>query len=163
MRGFSRRLIKLATTTGFWVLLVGAANAQQTLGSLNGTVVDRSGAALPDTNITVSDPEIDVTRTTKTGGNGFYQIFNLPIGHYKVLATHPGFDTTTLANIDVREAQATTLNVTLKVGHEETSVEASANPMLNATDTTNGYTMSSEQIELTPLATGSFTQLAILS
>jgi hypothetical protein len=163
MRGFSRRLIKLATTTGFWVLLVGAANAQQTLGSLNGTVVDRSGAALPDTNITVSDPEIDVTRTTKTGGNGFYQIFNLPIGHYKVLATHPGFDTTTLANIDVREAQATTLNVTLKVGHEETSVEVSANPMLNATDTTNGYTMSSEQIELTPLATGSFTQLAILS
>jgi hypothetical protein len=164
MTGFSRRLMTaVSTTISVFVLLAGVANAQQTLGSLNGTVVDSSGAAVPDANITVNDPDINVSRTTKTGGNGFYQIFNLPIGHYKVQAAHPGFDTTTLAGIDVREAAATTLKVTLKVGHEETTVEVSANPMLNATDTTNGYTMSSEQIELTPLATGSFTQMAILS
>ncbi len=35
--------------------------------------------------------------------------------------------------------------------------------MLNATDTTNGYTMDKAQIAATPLATGSFTQLAILA
>jgi hypothetical protein len=42
-------------------------------------------------------------------------------------------------------------------------VEVTANPLLNATDTTNGYTLDAAQIELTPLATGSFTQLAVLS
>jgi hypothetical protein len=35
--------------------------------------------------------------------------------------------------------------------------------MLNATDATNGYTLDQAQIQLTPLATGSFTQLAVLS
>ena len=35
--------------------------------------------------------------------------------------------------------------------------------MLNQTDTTNGYSLSSELIEATPLGTGSFTQLALLS
>ena len=38
-----------------------------------------------------------------------------------------------------------------------------ANPMLNATDTTNGYTLDKAEIAETPLATGSFTQLAILA
>ena len=38
-----------------------------------------------------------------------------------------------------------------------------ANPLLNATDATNGYTLDSAQIDMTPLATGSFTQVAVLS
>lgn len=164
MKRFSLRpLLAAGTAVGLYVLFVGAASGQQTLGSLNGTVSDKSGAVVSNSIVKVSDPTIGVTRTTKSQDNGFYQLFNLPIGHYSVQVAHPGFDTTTLANIDVREAQATTVNVTLKVGHEETSVEVSANPMMNATDTTNGYTMDSQQIELTPLATGSFTQMAILS
>ena len=140
-----------------------AANAQQTLGSVNGTILDSSGAAVPGATVTVSDTEIGVTRTTKAGANGFFQIFNLPIGTYKVQATHNGFDTTEFAGISVKEASATTVNVSLKVGKASESVEVTANPMLNATDNTNGYTLDSAQIALTPLATGSFTQLAILS
>ena len=62
-----------------------------------------------------------------------------------------------------RKRSATTVNATLKVGKATESVEVTANPLLNATDTTNGYTLDSAQIELTPLATGSFTQLAVLS
>jgi hypothetical protein len=139
------------------------ARAQQTLGSLNGTVLDASGAAVPDSTVTATDASIGVTRSTKAQGNGFFQIFNLPIGTYKVTATHEGFDTTQLQGIEVQEAQAKTLTFSLKVGQVSTSVEVTATPMLNATDATNGYTMDSEQIELTPLATGSFTQLAVLS
>jgi hypothetical protein len=139
------------------------AIAQQTLGTLNGSVLDSSGAAIPNSIVTVSDPAIGVTRTATTQGNGFYQIFNLPVGVYGVQATHDGFNTTKIPSINVREAQATTLNVTLKVGETTTSVEVTANPLLNSTDATNGYTMDAQQIEETPLATGSFTQLATLS
>ncbi len=77
--------------------------------------------------------------------------------------SHDGFDTTQVSGIAVQESQAKTVNVTLKVGKATESVEVTANPMLNATDTTNGYTLDSKQIEITPLATGSFTQLAVLS
>jgi hypothetical protein len=139
------------------------ARAQQTLGSLNGTVLDGSGAAVPDSTVTVTDAEIGVTRTTKAAGNGYFQIFNLPVGTYTMSATHAGFDTTELKGIQVQEAQAKTLTVSLKVGQASESVEVTANPLLNATDATNGYTLDSAQIELTPLATGSFTQLAVLS
>lgn len=70
------------------------------------------------------------------------------------------FDTAEIPGIAVQETRATTINVTLKLGKASESVEVTANPMLNATD---GYTLDSAQIELTPLATGSFTQHAVLS
>jgi hypothetical protein len=142
---------------------VGTARAQQTLGSLNGTVLDSSGAAVPGSTVTAADASIGVTRSTKAQGNGYFQIFNLPVGTYTVTATHEGFDTTALEGIEVQEAGAKTLTLALKVGQIATSVTVTATPLLNATDDTNGYTLDKQQIAMTPLATGSFTQLAVLS
>ncbi len=139
------------------------ALAQQTLGALNGTVLDPSGAAVSGATVTVHSPQTGLERSTTSQQSGFFQIFNLPIGAYNVKVTHEGFDTTELPAIHIQEASATTVNVSLKVGHVSTSVTVTANPLLNATDTTNGYTMDKEQIALTPLATGSFTQLAVLA
>jgi hypothetical protein len=137
--------------------------AQQTLGSINGTILDPSGAAVPGATITVTNSQIDLTRTTKSQGNGFYQIFNLPIGVYQVSVTRDGFETTDQKGIIVQEARATTVNLAMKVGQASQTVEVTGNPLLNATDATNGYTLDSAQIEETPLATGSFTQLAVLA
>jgi hypothetical protein len=140
-----------------------AGVAQQTLGSLNGTVLDQSGAAVPGATVTCTNNAIGVTRETTSQGNGFYQIFNLPIGSYTVRVSHAGFETTNLTGIAIQEARATTANATLKVGQTSESIEVTATPLLNATDTTNGYTLDTQQIEVTPLATGSFTQLAVLT
>ena len=136
---------------------------QQTLGSLNGTVVDSSGAAVPGANVTVTDSAINYTAAAITQGTGFYQVFNLPIGTYTVKVSHAGFETTQVRGVEVQEASARTVNATLKVGQVSESVEVTATPLLNATDATNGYTLDSAQIDLTPLATGSFTQVAVLS
>ena len=152
---------------GLFVLAAWAGSldglAQQTLGSLNGTVLDQAGAAVPGAAITATDEAIGVTRTTTSQGNGFYQIFNLPVGTYTVRVSHAGFETTNLTGIAVQEARATTANATLRVGQTTESIEVTANPLLNATDATNGYTLDSAQIDMTPLATGSFTQVAVLS
>jgi hypothetical protein len=137
--------------------------AQQTLGSLNGTIKDPSGAAVSGATVSVIDTATNYTQVTKTHPDGFYQVFNLPVGSYTVKVSHDGFDTTEAKAIAVQEASATTLNLTVKVGQVSESVEVTANPLLNATDATNGYTLDSAQIQLTPLATGSFTQLAVLS
>ena len=153
-----------------WSLAIGAAfacllplSAQQTLGSINGTVLDPTGAAIPGATVTATSSAIGVTRTTTTQGSGFYQFFNLPVGTYKVKVGHEGFDTTTIDGVQVLEAQAKTVNAKLQVGRASESVEVTANPLLNASDATNGYTMDSAQIDMTPLATGSFTQAAVLS
>jgi Carboxypeptidase regulatory-like domain len=154
----SLALTLLVLSLGTW-----CCQAQQTLGSINGTVFDSSGAAVPGAHVTVSDESINVVRTANSQSDGFFQILNIPIGVYTVRATHEGFDTTQLVGIVVQEAHATTVQVALKVGQVSTSVEVTASPLLNATDTTNGYTLDKEQIAATPLATGSFTQLAILA
>jgi hypothetical protein len=137
--------------------------SQQTLGSLNGTVVDPSGAAVPGATVTAIDAAINVIATATTSGTGYFQIFNLPIGTYMVKVSRDGFEVSQLEKIPVQEARATTVNATLRVGSAMESVTVTATPLLNATDATNGYTLDQAQIQLTPLATGSFTQLAVLS
>ena len=136
---------------------------QQTLGSLNGTIADSTGAAVPGAIVAVTNTAINYSTTTTTQGTGFYQVFNLPVGTYSVKISHQGFETTQYKGIPVQEARATTINATLKVGQVSESVEVTATPLLNASDATNGYTLDSAQIDMTPLATGSFTQVAVLS
>src|SRR5271170_3859472 len=144
-------------------LTAGVACAQQTLGTINGTMTDTSGAAVPDAQVTVTADATGLTRSAKTQKNGHFEILNLPVGRYTVTITHEGFETTKLPAIYAQEARATTVNAALKIGKVSESVTVTANPLLNATDATNGYTLDKQQIALTPLATGSFTQLAVLA
>jgi Carboxypeptidase regulatory-like domain len=137
--------------------------AQQTLGSINGTVLDPSGAAVVGATVTATNLATNTPAAGKTQKTGYFEIFNLPIGTYSVRVVHEGFETTEFTSVTVQEARATTVNARLSIGKATESVEVTSNPLLNATDTTNGYTLDKEQIAATPLATGSFTQLAILA
>jgi hypothetical protein len=145
------------------LLTTQVARAQQTLGSINGTVTDISGAAMAGATVTVSSDQTGVKRTTTTQKTGYWEILNLPVGTYQVTVTSTNFDTMNYPAIQVQEMQAKTLNSAMQPGKVSESVTVTANPLLNATDTTNGYTLDKTQIETTPLATGSFTQLAILA
>ncbi len=138
-------------------------HAQQTLGSINGTVSDVSGASLPDATVTAVSDQTGLTRSATARKNGYWEILNLPVGTYKLTVTRANFETVTYPRIAVQEMHATTVNSSLHPGKVTESVTVSANPLLNSTDTTNGYTLDRAQIEATPLATGSFTQLAILA
>jgi hypothetical protein len=139
------------------------AQAQQTLGSLNGTVTDISGAAMPGVTVIVVSEQTGLTRSTTTQKTGYWEILNLPVGTYKVTVTDANFETVNYPAIEVQEMRAATINSSLRPGKVTESVTVTANPLLNATDTTNGYTLDKTQIMETPLATGSFTQLAILA
>jgi hypothetical protein len=139
------------------------ARGQQTLGSINGTVVDSSGSEVPGATVTATDTAINLVRATTTQKTGFFQIFNLPVGIYTLTISHAGYETSNVSGIDVQEAGAKTINVRLSIGRVAQTIEVTASPLLNATDATNGYTLDQAQIESAPLATGSFTQLAALS
>src|SRR5277367_4599250 len=136
-------------------------HAQQTLGGITGTVTDPSGGTVPDTAITAVESSTQLTRTATTNSGGAYSFVNLPIGTYTMTMTHEGFDSQKFPNILVQADRTVTLNATLKVGSVSTSVEVDATPLMNATDTTNGYVLDKSQIDSIPLSTGSFTGLAI--
>ena len=113
--------------------------------------------------VTVESEQTGLTRSTTSQKTGYWEILNLPVGTYKVTVTSTNFETINYPAIEVEEMQAKTINSQLKPGKVTESVTVTANPLLNATDTTNGYTLDKTQIETAPLATGSFTQLAILA
>jgi hypothetical protein len=146
-----------------WLAAASWTSAQQTLGGITGTVTDPSGSVLPDTQVTVIGDQTGLTRTVKTDGNGTYLLVNLPIGNYTLSFSHEGFNAEKVPAILVQADRTVTLNAQLKVGSVTESVTVEAQPLLNAVDTTNGYILDTQQIQSIPLATGSFTQLAVLS
>ncbi len=136
---------------------------QQTLGGITGVITDVQGGILPGVAVTLVGDQTGLTRSQVSGGNGFYDFANLPIGTYTLSFKKDGFETQKMQAIAVQSDRTGTLNVQLKVGAVNTVVSVDAVPLMNAVDTTNGYVLDKTQIQSIPLPTGSFTGLAILS
>jgi len=137
--------------------------AQQLLGSIEGSVTDPSGAAISKVAVTARNLDTNLELSTTTNNSGAYRFFNLPIGRYAVRFTKDNFKTETHSPVVVQANRTTTETATLQVGSVSTTVEVTATNQLNEVDTTNGYVLGDSVIQNTPLGTGSFTQLAILS
>jgi Carboxypeptidase regulatory-like domain len=144
-------------------LLTQVASSQQTLGSINGTVTDASGAVVPGATVKARAVATNLELTAQSKSDGSFSITDLPIGTYEVTFTKDGFQTAAYPQIIVQGSRTSTLNAKLKPGAVSTTVTVEATPLLNETDTTNSYTLGPQQIESVPLGTGSFTQLAILA
>ncbi|HTX13803.1 MAG TPA: TonB-dependent receptor [Candidatus Baltobacteraceae bacterium] len=140
-----------------------ATYAQQTLGTIDGVVTDSSGAVIPQADVGVRNVGTNLTVTAQTKGDGSFSVADLPIGTYEVTISKQGFEKAVYPQIIVQGNLTTTLKATLQPGEITTSVTVEATPLLNQTDTSNGYTLGTDVIQSTPLGTGSFTQLAILA
>jgi hypothetical protein len=138
-------------------------HAQQILGSITGTVSDSSGAAVGGAAVKAMNSATNLEVTVQSEGNGTYVIQNLPAGSYKLTITKTGFQTETHTEILVNANRTSTVDASLKVGQIASTVEVTGTPLMNQVDTTNGYVVDALTIQNTPLGTGSFTQLAILS
>jgi hypothetical protein len=157
-------LIRFVTVlTVALAVCVPLALGQQTLGSINGSVADSSGAVVQGAQVRIRAVATNLEVHTKTGADGSFSIADLPIGNYEVRFTKEGFESAVYTQIIVQGNRTTTINARLKPGATAESVTVEATPLLNQTDTTNGYTLGAEVIPNVPLGTGSFTQLAILA
>jgi hypothetical protein len=140
-----------------------SAFAQQTLGSIDGTVTDSSGAVISGVAVKARNVATNLEVTAQTKGNGSFQIEDLPIGTYDVTFSKDAFKKANYPQILVQGNLTATINVQLQTGEISTTVTVDATPLLNQTDASNGYTLGTQLIESVPLGTGSFTQLAILA
>jgi hypothetical protein len=164
MRSFSSLFLRLLAIVAAAALCGSTLFAQQTLGGITGDVTDPSGSVIPNALVTLVDEQTSLTRTTTSNGAGTYSFVNLPIGSYTVTYGAAGFETQKTPHITVQGNRTATLNVQLKVAAAAgQTIEVDATPLMNAVDTTNGYVMDKSQIDTVPLATGSFTGLAVQS
>jgi hypothetical protein len=165
--GFRSRFAKstqaLVVTALVGLLISPSAFAQQTLGGITGTVTDPSGAVVTGATVKAVNiaTNLEVVAHTKT--NGSFLVPDLPAGTYRVTVTKDGFKTETHTQILVFGNRTTTVDTSMVLGSTATTVEVNAVPLMNQVDTTIGYVIDTNTIETTPLGTGSFTQLAILS
>jgi Carboxypeptidase regulatory-like domain/TonB dependent receptor-like, beta-barrel len=151
------------------ILLVLAASipaitsAQATLGSINGTVSDTTGAVVQKTSVKIRNTATNLIVTTESKDDGSFSAADLPIGNYELTFTKDGFKTVVFPAILVQGNHTATVSATLEAGAVSTSITVESTPLLNQTDTSNGYTLGRDVIQAAPLGTGSFTQLAILA
>ncbi len=114
--------------------LPSVAHAQAISGDLVGTVMDKSGAVIPNATVTVENVATGVKTTTTSNDRGEYRFVNLPVGTYSIQATAAGFAKTTIANFQVELNKISSASITLDVGQYSTAIEVtSAAPPVNTT------------------------------
>ena len=117
---------KLLSILAILVLSTTAAVAQSTFGTIAGSVVDASGAAVADAQVTATSLETNDTRTAISSKVGGYRIESLLPGFYRVDVTAPTFAKETVNGVAVDPSVITSVNVKLSVGSATTNVEVTA-------------------------------------
>lgn len=125
-------------------------------GSLSGTVLDPSGAAIPNATVVLTNTATQQAKTVTTNGTGAYQFNELPPGNYSLLVTATGFKKNTLSNVAVAAETPRNMNVSLQPGGSVESVTVNEDlvPALQTADASIGSTISSDEVQRLPLVGG---------
>jgi hypothetical protein len=115
-------------------LFSGLAFSQTQDGNLVGSVLDSTGAAIPNAKVEVESIATGVKSTTTSDATGFYRVNNLLVGAYKITASASGLSGSPL-QVTVELNKTVTANVTMSVGAVSTEVQVTESAAL--IDTTN--------------------------
>ena len=125
--------------------------AQETTGSLQGTVKDPSGAVVAFAHVSISTPTLAGGKTADTDPNGYYHFSNLPPGPYVVTVEAKGFASLKREGLVIEVGHSPTLDLTLSVGSESTVVEVTAQgPQIDVTSTTTHTNITESVIQDIP-------------
>ena len=146
------------------IVVLGCVSAwAQATAQISGTVRDASGAVLPGADITATQTETGIVRSTVSNETGSYVIPTLPLGPYKLEISLPGFRTFVQAGILLQVNSNPTINAALEVGQKSELVEVQANAALVETRTVGvGQVMETQRILEMPLNGRNVTELITL-
>jgi outer membrane receptor protein involved in Fe transport len=154
---------KLGLTGLSLILAATLAHAQTFRGTILGTIMDSSGAAIPGAQVVIKNQGTGQARTTVTGEAGTYTVPELPIGQYSVTASKEGFESTSMANVQVTVASEQRVDVTLQPGRVSSQIEVqAAAPMVATTEDTLGGTLQSNAVDDLPVNGRDYTKLIYL-
>ena len=106
------------------------AQTDVTTSRVSGTVRGTDGSALPAATVTAKSQETGLVRSTFTNRDGFFQILNLPTGHYAVAAALTGFHSSTEdVRLDIGSARTVDFRLSLETVQETVTV-TSAVPLV---------------------------------
>jgi hypothetical protein len=144
-------------------LFLGAVLAQAQVdystATLKGTVMDPQSAVIAGATVTATNTATGVSKSTKSGPNGSYQIPALPPATYEITFEAEGFSKTVIKNIELTVGQALAYDAHLTVGMRGETVEVGpdAVPLIQVEQTQQANTINSRQVEDLPNINRAFT------
>ncbi|MHB1794378.1 MAG: outer membrane beta-barrel protein [Acidobacteriaceae bacterium] len=141
----------------FWLILLavvcslsGVARAQYNA-SLQGTVLDPTGAVVPGATVTLTDKETNFAKTATTDSKGIYTFNALPPNHFSIQVSAPGFQKQVLRDVLLVPEQSNSVNVTLALGQaSQTVTVSSGSPLLQTESASISGTITSNEVQHLP-------------
>ena len=109
------RLAKHSLATAL-ILAYSSIGFAQVTASMTGKVEDPSGAAIAETNVTVTSLETGAARTVTSDQTGNYSVLSLAVGRYEVRAEKPGFKAAIQTGINLAVGQRYSRNFSACAG-----------------------------------------------
>ncbi|HEY3974325.1 MAG TPA: carboxypeptidase regulatory-like domain-containing protein [Candidatus Sulfotelmatobacter sp.] len=133
-------------------LFVGLAAAQEATGRIVGNVTDQTGAALVGAKVTATNLGTQISNSTTSDKNGFYEILSLPIGTYKISVEMSGFRRQAFEHQALQINQSLRLDAKLVVGQLSEVVEVTGQAAnVETVNQTVGTSIVGETIQRAPL------------
>jgi len=118
----------------FLLLNAAALRSQVLYGTLDGNVVDSTGAAVSGATVTAVNASTGLTRETSTNSSGSYSLPNLEPGTYDLRVTLAGFQTFHTKGVRVAVNTAVRVDAQLQVGSVTESLTVAARSMALQTE-----------------------------
>jgi hypothetical protein len=133
----SYRQVIVTILAVLFCLTGGLLNAQSAgnSGSISGTVLDPTGAVVPNATVEIHNPVSHFDRSTTTDTSGNFSIPNVPFNPYHMTVKAEGF-ASTAKDVEVRSAVPVGVSVSLQVSGSTTSVTVEAGGDLVENDST---------------------------
>jgi carboxypeptidase family protein len=119
--------VHIAIMTALLIIFGAVTIWAQATAQISGTVKDQTGAVLPGVEVTATQTDTGISRTTVTNETGSYVLPNLALGPYKLEATLPGFRTYAQTGIVLQVNSNPVVNPVMDVGQVSETVDVQAN------------------------------------
>jgi hypothetical protein len=141
----------LAFLAASFMVLPSTLSAQSlTSGDVTGTVLDPSGAAVPNATVSLKNNDTGATQNTTTTSTGAYRFHLLNPGSYTVSSAATGFQGRA-QNVTVAIGQTSTVNLQMQLASASQTVEVTAQAGVIQTDNGNvSTTVSPEMVATMP-------------
>ena len=147
----------------FLALLAAAPLLAAMGGSIEGTIADPSGAAMPGVAVAARNAETGVVRRAATNEKGFFAFPDLPMGRYTLEAEHSGFKPYARTGLEVTADAALRVDITLVVGaHGETVTVSEASAQVETANSQMGGLVAATKMAGLPVNGRSYTDLLAL-
>ena len=137
----------------------GQANA-----TIEGFVLDPSGAAIPNATVSVQSTQTGIVRTAQSDSAGRYTVSSLNPSTYQIDAMASGFTKKEMTGVSLAVGADQRIDISLAIGEQaETVSVAATDELVDTQNSSNGTVIDNKKVVEMPLSNRQFYSLALLS